>query len=116
MTNWVLASIADRPAADCFWQQHKISVLMSVSEPCQHPVTASTRLHPTSRPTAGSVSSGFEHWWYNTWPGQRQRGARPVEGSIKPNRKMSQEDGAGEEKNRTVLIWMLTLGIQFNQA
>lgn len=39
-----------------------------------------------------------------------------MEGSIKSNRKMPQEDEAGEGKNRTVLIWMLTLGIQFNQT
>ena len=56
MTNQVHANIADRPAADCFWQQHKMNVLMNDPEPCPAPLMGSTLLPipPPGLPGAGS--------------------------------------------------------------
>lgn len=42
MTDQVHANIVDHPAADCFWQQNKINVLMNDLEPCPAPLLGST--------------------------------------------------------------------------
>lgn len=38
----VHANISDCPAADCFWQQHKMKVLMNDPEPCPAPLIGIT--------------------------------------------------------------------------